>query len=245
MTEPLLRGGEPRRPLRHLAGALRRLVGRWRPDRSSPCSGPTVRGSAPWPAPSRASSLPPGKITFDGTDITGQPGPQDRKLGLTYIPEGRGIFPGLSVVDNLRMAVGAGEAQRTGPGHRPGHRPLPRARGHGACNGLAASPVASSRCWPWPGPWPFLPGSSSPTRCRSGWPRWWPSPCSRASRRGPKSGITIVLIEQFVHRALQLADHCVILTRGQVGWSGAASQAQQEVLDRYLGEADQGAIASV
>jgi branched-chain amino acid transport system ATP-binding protein len=60
-----------------------------------------------------------------------------------------------------------------------------------------------------------------------------------------KSGITIVLIEQFVHRALQLADHCIILTRGQVGWSGAASEAQQEVLDRYLGEADQGAIASV
>jgi hypothetical protein len=30
-----------------------------------------------------------------------------------------------------------------------------------------------------------------------------------------------------------------------VGWSGAASEAQQEVLDRYLGEADQGAIASV
>ena len=28
-----------------------------------------------------------------------------RKLGLTYIPEGRGIFPGLSVIDNLRMAV--------------------------------------------------------------------------------------------------------------------------------------------
>jgi branched-chain amino acid transport system ATP-binding protein len=59
-----------------------------------------------------------------------------------------------------------------------------------------------------------------------------------------KSGITIVLIEQFVHRALQLADHCVILTRGQVGWSGAATEAQQEVLDRYLGEADQGAIAA-
>ncbi|HEY6622291.1 MAG TPA: hypothetical protein VIX85_00540, partial [Acidimicrobiales bacterium] len=52
-------------------------------------------------------------------------------------------------------------------------------------------------------------------------------------------GITIVLIEQFVHRALQLADSCVILTRGRVGWSGPASEARQEVLDRYLGEADQ------
>jgi branched-chain amino acid transport system ATP-binding protein len=53
-----------------------------------------------------------------------------------------------------------------------------------------------------------------------------------------RSGITIVLIEQFVHRALAMADHCVILTRGQVGWSGAATEAGQEVIDRYLGEAD-------
>jgi branched-chain amino acid transport system ATP-binding protein len=37
--------------------------------------------------------------------VSGQPTHRIRKLGLTYIPEGRGIFPGLSVIDNLRMAV--------------------------------------------------------------------------------------------------------------------------------------------
>ncbi len=37
-----------------------------------------------------------------------------------------------------------------------------------------------------------------------------------------RSGITVVLIEQFVHRALALADQCVILSRGRVGWSGPA-----------------------
>ena len=37
--------------------------------------------------------------------MTGRPAHRIRKLGLTYIPEGRGIFPGLSVIDNLRMAV--------------------------------------------------------------------------------------------------------------------------------------------
>ena len=47
-----------------------------------------------------------GRVFFDGQEITGQPAHRIRKLGLTYIPEGRGIFPGLSVVDNLRMAVG-------------------------------------------------------------------------------------------------------------------------------------------
>ena len=53
-----------------------------------------------------------------------------------------------------------------------------------------------------------------------------------------RSGITIVLSEQFVHRALAMADSCVILTRGRVGWAGPASEAGQEVIDRYLGEAE-------
>ncbi len=53
-----------------------------------------------------------------------------------------------------------------------------------------------------------------------------------------RSGITIVLSEQFVHRALSMADSCVILSRGQVGWSGPASEAGQEVLNRYLGEGE-------
>ena len=52
------------------------------------------------------------------------------------------------------------------------------------------------------------------------------------------SGITVVISEQFVHKALSMADDCVILTRGQVGWSGPASGAGQEVIDRYLGEAE-------
>ena len=46
-----------------------------------------------------------GRVTFDGKDITGLPAHRIRRLGLTYIPEGRGIFPGLSVIENLRMAV--------------------------------------------------------------------------------------------------------------------------------------------
>jgi branched-chain amino acid transport system ATP-binding protein len=55
--------------------------------------------------------------------------------------------------------------------------------------------------------------------------------------RAREAGITVLLIEQFIHRALSLADQCVILSRGHVGWSGDASAAGPEVLDRYLGEA--------
>ena len=48
--------------------------------------------------------------------------------------------------------------------------------------------------------------------------------------------MTIVLIEQFIHRALGLASQCVILKQGSVAWTGPAENARQEVLDRYLGE---------
>ena len=51
-----------------------------------------------------------------------------------------------------------------------------------------------------------------------------------------KSGITVVLIEQFIHRALAMADQCVILSRGEISWTGEASAAGEEVLDRSLGE---------
>ena len=51
-----------------------------------------------------------------------------------------------------------------------------------------------------------------------------------------KYGITIIIIEQFVHRALHLADQCGIMCRGEVSWAGAAADAEQAVLDSYLGE---------
>jgi branched-chain amino acid transport system ATP-binding protein len=53
-----------------------------------------------------------------------------------------------------------------------------------------------------------------------------------------RAGVTIILSEEFVHRALALADTCVILTRGRVGWSGLAADAGAAVIERYLGEAE-------
>src|SRR6202035_5651899 len=58
-----------------------------------------------------------GRIILDGTDITRWPPHKIRQAGLVHIPEGRGIFPGLSVAENLRMAVrrvGTNEERRTG-----------------------------------------------------------------------------------------------------------------------------------
>jgi branched-chain amino acid transport system ATP-binding protein len=46
-----------------------------------------------------------GSIRFDGREITGTP-PYDRvKLGISQAPEGRGVFPGMTVRENLEMGA--------------------------------------------------------------------------------------------------------------------------------------------
>ena len=73
--------------------------------------------------------VPPtaGRVFFDGQEITGQPAHRIRKLGLTYIPEGRGIFPGS---DRRRQPADGGrprKAARARRRHRPGDRAFPGA----------------------------------------------------------------------------------------------------------------------
>jgi branched-chain amino acid transport system ATP-binding protein len=53
-----------------------------------------------------------GSIYWKGSDVTGQPPERMARLGIGYVPEGRGIFPNLSVSENLLMSA------RSGPGGR-------------------------------------------------------------------------------------------------------------------------------
>jgi branched-chain amino acid transport system ATP-binding protein len=46
-----------------------------------------------------------GQVHWQGRDITAQPPERVARLGLGYVPEGRGIFPNLSVRENLVMAA--------------------------------------------------------------------------------------------------------------------------------------------
>jgi branched-chain amino acid transport system ATP-binding protein len=44
-----------------------------------------------------------GSITFDGHDISRMPAHKRTELGICQAPEGRGIFPGMTVLENLDM----------------------------------------------------------------------------------------------------------------------------------------------
>jgi branched-chain amino acid transport system ATP-binding protein len=58
-----------------------------------------------------------GRVTFDGRDITNLPPRRLLELGVSYVPQGRNVFPELSVLENLELgatsaAPGAGVERR-------------------------------------------------------------------------------------------------------------------------------------
>jgi branched-chain amino acid transport system ATP-binding protein len=178
-----------------------------------------------------------GSIFFDGTEITRWPAHRRRRAGLTLIPEGRGIFPGLSVVDNLRMAVrqAGGRSERETAIERAielfpilGTRRMQRA---GSLSGGEQQMLALARALA------VQPKVVIADEMSLGLAPLVVDLVFEGLDKARASGVTVLLIEQFVHRALELADHCVILSRGEVGWHGPASAAGPEILDRYLGEA--------
>jgi branched-chain amino acid transport system ATP-binding protein len=46
-----------------------------------------------------------GSIRLDGQEIAGMPTAEIARLGISLAPEGRGVFPGLTVYENLRVAA--------------------------------------------------------------------------------------------------------------------------------------------
>jgi branched-chain amino acid transport system ATP-binding protein len=46
-----------------------------------------------------------GRILFDGKDISSVPAHDRVPLGITQAPEGRGVFPGMTVLENLEMGA--------------------------------------------------------------------------------------------------------------------------------------------
>jgi branched-chain amino acid transport system ATP-binding protein len=46
-----------------------------------------------------------GNITFDGTELTGLKPYEISRLGIAHVPEGRRIFPSLTVLENLQMGA--------------------------------------------------------------------------------------------------------------------------------------------
>jgi branched-chain amino acid transport system ATP-binding protein len=181
--------------------------------------------------------LTAGRVEFVGEDISRLPAHRRRLAGLTYIPEGRGIFPGLSVLDNLRMAVRQAGSRTTREEAIDkaielfpvlGQRRQQRA---GSLSGGEQQMLSLARALAVP------PKLMIADEMSLGLAPIVVDTVFENLERARETGISVLLIEQFIHRALAMADECVILSRGRVGWTGPAADAGPEILDQYLGEA--------
>jgi branched-chain amino acid transport system ATP-binding protein len=192
----------------------------------------TLRTIAGALAPSR------GRILLDGARIDGRAANEVARAGVTLVPEGRGIFRGLTVADNLE--IGARAARRSTAAQRSErltavHDAFPRLRERhgqkaGTLSGGEQQMLALSRAF-LADPQVLLMDEISmglaPIIVASLFD-------SIAALRA--SGLTIVLVEQFLTYALRLADICYVMAKGRIVFVGEPSELRSGLpLAGYLG----------
>ena len=88
--------------------------------------------------------LASGSLTFEGRDIGHEPTHRRARRGLAYVPQGREIFPFLTVAENLRMGAGSAGIDET-VADFPALVPLLRRQG-GLLSGGEQQILAIARC---------------------------------------------------------------------------------------------------
>jgi branched-chain amino acid transport system ATP-binding protein len=174
-----------------------------------------------------------GSVVMHGEDVTGL-APNVRTVrGLCHIPEGRGIFRGLTVRDNLIMWADKGaetqaieRAVDVFPilGERLGQTA-------GTLSGGQQQMLALARAY-----------VRHPTLVLVDEASLGLAPLIVDSifeflRQLVQQGCALLIVDQFVTRALELASTAYILSRGELGFSGSAESLKgRDVFKEYLGE---------
>ena len=180
--------------------------------------------------------LSAGSIHFDGADISGLAGYKRVKAGIGQAPEGRGIFPGMTVHENLLMGAYArkdsaakelAEAYELFP--RLAER---RAQIAGTLSGGEQQMLAIGRGL-----------MSRPTLLALDEPSMGLAPMAARRildviRDINRAGVTVLLVEQNAQGALALAHRAYVMETGEISLTGEgrALLADPRVREAYLGE---------
>ncbi len=165
-----------------------------------------------------------GRVTLDGVDITLAAPHERARLGVGYVPQGREIFPRLTVEENLRMGL----ATRSGATPIPPHlydlfpvlKDMLHRRG-GDLSGGQQQQLAIARAL---AAGPKLLILDEPTEGIQ------PSIIKDIGRvirmLADQGSMAIVLVEQYYDFAQELADRYVVMERGEVVASGSGADMQ-------------------
>ncbi|QBI19786.1 ATP-binding cassette domain-containing protein [Egibacter rhizosphaerae] len=178
-----------------------------------------------------------GAIRFDGDDITADPPHERVERGLVQVPEGRMVFPFLSVLDNLRLGAHAarardGEAETLElalelfPRLRERREQMAGSLSGGEQQMLALARALMTR--------PRLLMLDEPSLGLA------PLLVREVMERVQdihREGVTVLMVEQNVAQTLKLVDRGSVLENGVVAMSGSAEElsASDEVRRAYLG----------
>ncbi len=174
-----------------------------------------------------------GRIVFDGTDITHAPPYARARRGLGYVPQGREIFPGLTVRDNLRMGfAGRGADERIDAMLEtfPRLAPLLRRRG-GALSGGEQQLLAIARCLAGN---PKLILFDEPTEGIQ--PSIIEELMAVLQRLHRTQGLTILVVEQNLEFIAQLSKRVLLIQKGRILRELQPGELRQaNVLNEFIG----------
>jgi branched-chain amino acid transport system ATP-binding protein len=174
-----------------------------------------------------------GRIVFDGTDITHAPPYARARRGLGYVPQGRDIFPGLSVRDNLRMGfAGRGAAERIDAMLEtfPRLTPLLDRRG-GALSGGEQQLLAIARCL---AGHPKLVLFDEPTEGIQ--PSIIDELLAVLQHLHRTQGLTILLVEQNLEFIAELSKRVLLIQKGAIVRELQPAELRQaDVLNEFVG----------
>ncbi len=177
-----------------------------------------------------------GSIRFLGHDIAAKPADWIARQGIALVPEGRQVFPNLTVHEHL-IAFAANRAQQADPWTAAkvfAFFPQLAERQHHLGNQLSGGEqqmLAIGRALTTN---PHLLILDEATEGLAPIIREEIWRCLDALR---KSGQTILVIDKYVERLIQLADHHTIIEKGRVVWQGSSVElnADHGIWHRYLG----------
>ncbi len=175
-----------------------------------------------------------GTVEFDGFDLAKCEPHEVPRRGVGYVPQGRGIFPGLTVQENLTIGLPSRRGDPEREDYVFGCFPRLKERLKQAGSTLSGGEqqmLAIARCLMMR---PKLIILDEPTEGIM--PRLV-SQIRREIHRINQTGVSILLVEQNVETALRLCPRVFLMEKGTVVYSGAAQElkAQPEIVHRYLG----------
>ena len=173
-----------------------------------------------------------GRLLLDGEDITGLPSHELLARGICHVPEGRGVFPNLTVAENLRLFAEPGsEADAFSRAFEAFPRLAHRAgQLVGTMSGGEQQMVALARAYIRRPRFVLLDEVSM------GLAPKLVDEIFAFLERLTHEGSSLLLVEQFVTKALEVADFVFLLARGAVDFAGEPAELEGENLfARYAG----------